>query len=625
MRSKSNHNHFNNKDQSRHHHHHHQLWQDVYAPQTLSEVCLAPKKVKEITSWLETAMQNHTSQNKLLILVGSPGIGKSTTIRLLAQERGWNLLQWNESISSYQPNNNSNTSTISTSTYSADPYSDSLLSIEQSSPLSSFESFLRQAGAGYRSLVLLTGEKESSSPTKKRRITARNDTLRSGKSPHSIILLEDLPHLHGWEAQMRFQAILSTHIRESTVPTILIYSDVVEGKHQPFELEKLVDPQLLYHHSSHLVHILNIHPPTKARMKRLLDAILQKQPGLRHLASSSSSSSSSFFEEWYARSGGDVRFAITALQLEGTGLLSVPGNSHHPSRSDTSNNNNNNNHRIIMGSPTGNERDTRLTTFHALGKLLYAKRQPGPPRSVLSGMERWHDSRPPIEFDPERVVEHSQIELSAALNFLECHCVDFFTDIAELSRALDAYSDVAHWLDRPFTGKREDSVFPDAYAGSLAGRAVSVFNQHPAPNKFRQFTAPNLYDAMRKRDENQCKLANVSRRMAHFLDDKNSSMTCVFQPTKQFATDCLTYVRIIDPDTVNSSLGQMVSYMSKGSFERPTEFAVMGVDATARQHSKEEPDEKEFELLLKEQEEVLRGDEIAEFDSDDDDLIGTNE
>ena len=96
-----------------------QMWVDKYAPLKSTDLVVAPKKVKEINTWLEEAL---TPGNcKFLILVGSPGIGKSTAVHCLAREMDLEVVEWRESLSvAWQPN--------------ADA------SIEYESPIRSFES-----------------------------------------------------------------------------------------------------------------------------------------------------------------------------------------------------------------------------------------------------------------------------------------------------------------------------------------------------------------------------------------------------------------------------------------------------------------------------------------------------
>lgn len=83
----------------------------------------------------------------------------------------------------------------------------------------------------------------------------------------------------------------------------------------------------------------------------------------------------------------------------------------------------------VRGVGTGT-RDTFLTQFHALGKLLHAKRLPvdvdagGGKRGVFG----YPEERGQLGFVPEEVLSQGGMDLDWALSFLQCHCVDFFTD-----------------------------------------------------------------------------------------------------------------------------------------------------------------------------------------------------
>jgi cell cycle checkpoint protein len=102
------------------------LWVEKYAPSTSSDLCIAPKKVNEVRSWISAAIAR-TTPCKLLILVGSPGIGKSTMVEQLAQEMNLAVREWSESYSTgvYGPRG--------------------ILSVDQQSPIAQFEEFLKQA------------------------------------------------------------------------------------------------------------------------------------------------------------------------------------------------------------------------------------------------------------------------------------------------------------------------------------------------------------------------------------------------------------------------------------------------------------------------------------------------
>lgn len=82
-------------------------------------------------------------------------------------------------------------------------------------------------------------------------------------------------------------------------------------------------------------------------------------------------------------------------------------------------------------------RDPFYSQFHAVGKLLYAKRVPSAgsdarvrPRSAVAAgtAESGEDARDPLGFVPEEVMTQSGMGLDSAIEFLQFHCVDLYTD-----------------------------------------------------------------------------------------------------------------------------------------------------------------------------------------------------
>ena len=512
------------------------IWVEKFAPKTTSELCVAPKKLKEIKSWVQNSVssiatsqqQQQQQQQKLLILVGSPGIGKSTTVQIIARELNISILSWNESF-------HQRTST--------DMHSRGLFSVEQTSALNSFNEFLQQSGSGIASLQVASSSEDGS--------TINNN---------AIILLEDLPNLHGGSAELRFRNMMSRHLQRSHVPTILVFSDVSEGRHRPEDLERIVNPDVLYDNEQ--TTIMQIQPVTKPKMKKVLTAIA-KQESCRF--------STNFLEEIHHQSNGDIRHAIMTLQLHATGRPK--------SKSGT----------ITLGNEGQNNRDTKLSTFHSLGKLLYAKRV----------LDVNGDSR--LAFDPETILQRSDLGIEGSLRFLEFHSVDFFTDITELSSAYSSFSDVADMLgyatapgrNRGANDGSSSSVFPYECASSIAGRTVANTNIHPAPNKFRQFSRPKVFDVMRNGFQNQILVDQLSRRL--------STASCQISSVSTFVTESLPFVRQISPQEVDPYLDNLYSVAMQKQKEK-----------SGHENIKDE----EQLSFQKDQQALLEMDDIDEFDSD---------
>jgi cell cycle checkpoint protein len=482
------------------------LWAEAHAPTSIESVCVAPKKAKEILQWLEEGGDS----SGLLVLGGSPGIGKSTAVRVLARTHGFALHEWSESVSS------------SSSAF----YNPEILA--QPTPLDSFEAFLQQSRVGYSSIVSSCGGRTSGDPingTRSRAVSSSKTASNTAKKDQrSLILLEEIPNLHGAEMEDRFRRMFTTHVVESAgraTRTILVWSDVTEGRHHRDDLERLVQPHVLY--DARYVHILQVHPPTRARFGKVVDSIA-KLHKMRNVD----------VQALYDASGGDVRFAITSLQFDGGSTTSRATSA-------------------ASSGQDGRKRDERLNPMHALGKLLYAKRKesggaaPSPnlasPSEAATIASRWHDLRGPLTFDPDDVLDRCEMELPGALQFLAYHAPDFMTDVEELGDALASYSDAA-WLMDAKGSRTHHASAPAAQrlvtnlAGAVAGRAVSTFNVHPAPFKFRQLSKPRSFDALRRRSENQAMLR-------HALSKKTAAS---LEGVDQYATDSLAFVRRIRPE-----------------------------------------------------------------------------
>ena len=112
---------------------------------------------------------------------------------------------------------------------------------------------------------------------------------------------------------------------------------------------------------------------------------------------------------------------------------------------------------IIASMGGGGGRDEKLGHFHALGKLLYCKR----------------DANGELQDDLEAVVGRCTMSQEGLLAFLQFHSVSFFVDISELASALSCYSDCELFEGQVYKGL-SDMCYPRGYSQSFMSRAVSV-------------------------------------------------------------------------------------------------------------------------------------------------------
>ena len=73
-----------------------QDWTEKYRPKTLTDVVGNPKAVNELKAWAESWNSGRPSK-RAAVLMGSPGVGKTTSAEALANDMGWGILEMNAS------------------------------------------------------------------------------------------------------------------------------------------------------------------------------------------------------------------------------------------------------------------------------------------------------------------------------------------------------------------------------------------------------------------------------------------------------------------------------------------------------------------------------------------------
>lgn len=71
-------------------------WTEKYRPSTLSEVIGNPTAVNSLRSWARS-WEEGTPSVRAAVLMGSPGVGKTTSAEALAREMGWGIVEMNAS------------------------------------------------------------------------------------------------------------------------------------------------------------------------------------------------------------------------------------------------------------------------------------------------------------------------------------------------------------------------------------------------------------------------------------------------------------------------------------------------------------------------------------------------
>lgn len=73
-----------------------QDWTEKYRPKTLADVVGNPKAVSELKAWAESWNRGKPTK-RAAVLMGTPGVGKTTSAEALANDMGWGILEMNAS------------------------------------------------------------------------------------------------------------------------------------------------------------------------------------------------------------------------------------------------------------------------------------------------------------------------------------------------------------------------------------------------------------------------------------------------------------------------------------------------------------------------------------------------
>ncbi|KAB8254290.1 UAA transporter family-domain-containing protein [Aspergillus pseudonomiae] len=321
-------------------------WAQQYSPTNLDELAVHKRKVSDVQSWLRNAFAR-TGERKLLILRGPAGSGKTTTINILSRTLGFDILEWK----------NPPVSEFATKAYV--------------SVATQFEDFLGR-GDQFRKLDL-------DGPTD---LPQDSDLYAQQR----VILVEEFPTLlhRGSSGLAAFRLSLQRYLAmEATLPSyglnrnginaqasspvVIIVSEthLTSGfSSESLTVHRLLGPELFNHPGTTIVDFNSIAP---SFMYKALKLILEKEA--RH--SKRNKDPGPAILQSISRSG-DIRSAVASLEFLclDVGRWGTPAiRGKKPCRNN------------VILTPTEKEtlklvtqRETSLGIFHAVGKIVYNKR-----------------------------------------------------------------------------------------------------------------------------------------------------------------------------------------------------------------------------------------------------------
>ena len=419
------------------------------------------KRVDECREWIRRAS---TSSDRILVLSGPPGCGKTMTVRVLTKELGAMIRDiGNDSIGA----------------------EDDMSSLRQKidSEVSTIKKQLFQS-------------------MRYKRLSTKAQTCE-------YLLIDSIPHFKDKEELGQFGEIMRAFANDTTSSACLILV-VTETSPSEHEMESNQSSRLLRQSgdvksllpSDVLNHVCTTHIKIGAVSDTKMRSALRRIASCTHPRPNESD-----IEDIVSSANGDIRHAVHCLQwcsISSSSLKSSFSSSSSSSSSSslfsflrrereaTSFSKAKKRKRIESTSSSRKKKKTSsssyarnvcLQPFHAVARLLYAKR--------LEKRSPDDETLPPLEFDPEDVVEISGMRSSTCLDFVHCNYTGFYNDVTDASETLSYFSDadVLRSYGMKFPTRRDQS-FPSRYVASVASRTVAIENHDPAKNSFRQITGP---------------------------------------------------------------------------------------------------------------------------------------
>ncbi|KAI7878745.1 Rad17-domain-containing protein [Lichtheimia hyalospora FSU 10163] len=393
--------------------------------------------------------------HQLLVLSGPAGSGKSTMMKLLAEEDNIPIVEWETILDRYN-----------------EP--------EYQSSISKLERFLHDA-------TLYSSLDHQKHDNKSRR--------------RQIILLDDLPYLGNDALQSRFHQLLFNYL-SSTEPflIVLIVTEAtmpIEGRRNDTQLTNLRDliPQHITSHPG--CHIVEFNPITLSAMNRTLTRIYDLEKNTTTPVSLTKDTISRIAES----SRGDIRNAINNLQY-----YCIPSTSR--SRDNTK--------RRRTDIQVSESREDPLSLFHAVGKVLHAKRSPDGkleslPEIILDRLADWHQLTP----------------------YIYEHYPNFFTHIEDASKAIhwmcegDYLSSLDDWRDH--TGDEYEALI------AMYGTMGQAKHERLKSQGIVGFGRPQYLDAVYQQRTKEPSIGLWNRGAA--LLEPSSSIEDVDDPIEEFMSD----------------------------------------------------------------------------------------
>ncbi|KAK3722163.1 RFC checkpoint protein Rad17 [Vermiconidia calcicola] len=443
-------------------------WTEQFAPKDLTELAVHKKKVSDVRQWLEMALNGR--RHRALVLKGAAGTGKTTTLRLLAQDLGLNITEWKN------------------------PAGADLTAEGSLSTAAQFEEFVGRAGRS-GGLQFVSNDAEEPSATK-------SNVVEDRASPHGraqLLLVEEFPNTFSRTSSTlhSFRSAISQYLSSPTLvdgapltPLVMIISETLLSTNtalaDSFTAHRLLGPELNNHPYLDTIEFNAVAPTilTKAMetivIKEARKSGRRRTPGpqvLKHLAES-----------------GDVRSAVGSLEFlclrgddENAWSSKVAFTKQKKSKTETP---------LTQAEGEAlrliSNRESTLGIFHAVGKVVYNKRIdspsiPHPP----PWLPQYRRTKVP-ETDVDEMIDelgtdtstfiaalHENYALSCGGSGSEDALGSLLGCISDISDADLLSVDRFSFGTRAFSGSATDSLRQDEMAFQVVVRGLLFSLPHP--------------------------------------------------------------------------------------------------------------------------------------------------
>jgi len=376
-----------------------ELWSTKHPPTSEGTIVVAKKKLDTLRAWLRAwevppmASTTEESPNapKVLLLVGPPGCGKSAAVKLIANEQGREILEWKPPVPTLWEehkhlSHNHNAGTGGNYMSKLDDFAAFVQRASLYAPLA----FAPSASADVATGTGASNSGTTGNGTQSTLPVSKNKTI---KPP--ILSVEDLPAGAGEEAARRAVDLLIRLTRESRVPAVVTVSEEdaggvgglaggggggSDGKQNQKSFTQGLSARLIVHEMERNgALVVTFNPATTPKLAKALAAVAAAEnvdvAADRLLAIA-------------VAAEGDVRCALASLQMfaAGRGLISKPVDTKNKAkakggkkrgRGEAVETDSRKTAENLVGdenAANGARRDRGLSMFHALGKILYNKR-----------------------------------------------------------------------------------------------------------------------------------------------------------------------------------------------------------------------------------------------------------